>query len=260
MIISHQHRFVYVKTRKTASTSIEIALSKYCGPADVITPITPNNQAERARLGYPGPQNQHLRAASGREVTLLHHAPVALAREILGDRGHEYFFFTFERNPFDRIISQYYWEVRPEPWPKGAEPFIPESVEDLLRNGSAELLSNWPLYSDGDTVAVDFVGRYENIEEDLQTISERIGLPERSRYPDCGPRRGSAGTSGTTGRCSPRWRGPWSRRCAGGSWTRSATPGRAAADYALFACESVYWVRRAKWGPPCRRRWPRPGI
>lgn len=183
MIISHRYRFVYVKTRKTASTSLEIALSKYCGPEDVITAITPNNQAERARLGYPGPQNQHVRSPAGREITVLHHAPVGLAREILGERWRDYFFFTFERNPFDRIISQYYWEVRPEPWPKGAEPFIPQSIEDLLRHGSPELLSNWPLYSDGDALAVDFVGRYEDFEDNLQTVSERIGLPEPIEMP-----------------------------------------------------------------------------
>lgn len=193
MIISHRHRFVYVKTRKTASTSLEIALSKYCGPDDIITAITPNNQAERARLGYPGPQNQQLRTAGGREMTLLHHAPMGVAQEILGERWRDYFFFTFERNPFDRIISQYYWEVRPEPWPKGAEPFIPQSIEDLLGHGSPELLSNWPLYSDGDTVAVDYVGRYENVEVDLRTISERIGLPETITLPGLKAKAGFRG-------------------------------------------------------------------
>lgn len=183
MIISHKHRFVYVKTRKTGSTSLEIALSKYCGPEDVISPITPNNQAERSRLGYPGPQNYRLRTDSGAEVSVLHHSPVSLARDILGQRWRDYFVFTVERNPFDRIISQYYWEVRPEPWPKGAEPFVPDSIEHLLTHGSAELLSNWPLYSDGDTLAVDFVGRYESFPESLATISERIGLSETIELP-----------------------------------------------------------------------------
>ncbi len=31
MIISHRHSFVFVKTTKTAGTSVEIALSKHCG-------------------------------------------------------------------------------------------------------------------------------------------------------------------------------------------------------------------------------------
>jgi hypothetical protein len=39
MIISHEHKFILLKTRKTAGTSIEIALSRFCGDDDVITPI-----------------------------------------------------------------------------------------------------------------------------------------------------------------------------------------------------------------------------
>ena len=43
MIASHQHRFIFLKTRKTAGTSVEIALSKVCGPDDIITEISPED-------------------------------------------------------------------------------------------------------------------------------------------------------------------------------------------------------------------------
>ena len=39
MIISHRHRFIYVKARKVAGTSVEVALAKHCGDADIVTPV-----------------------------------------------------------------------------------------------------------------------------------------------------------------------------------------------------------------------------
>src|SRR5258706_13533067 len=57
MIISHVYKFIFIKTNKTAGTSIEIALSRFCGDDDVITPISQEDEAIRRSLGYRGPQN-----------------------------------------------------------------------------------------------------------------------------------------------------------------------------------------------------------
>jgi len=40
MILSHKHKFIFLKTKKTASTSLEIALSKICGKDDIVTPVS----------------------------------------------------------------------------------------------------------------------------------------------------------------------------------------------------------------------------
>ena len=60
MILSHTHKFIYIKTYKTASTSIEAALSAVCGPDDVITPaseqLMQTRQQQRAqnyRISHP---------------------------------------------------------------------------------------------------------------------------------------------------------------------------------------------------------------
>ena len=48
MIVSHKHKFIFVKTVKTAGTSVEIALSRFCGENDIITPIHPPDEELRA--------------------------------------------------------------------------------------------------------------------------------------------------------------------------------------------------------------------
>ena len=39
MIISHRHKFVFLKPRKVAGTSVEVALARHCGEEDIVTPI-----------------------------------------------------------------------------------------------------------------------------------------------------------------------------------------------------------------------------
>jgi len=39
MIISHKYKFIFIKTRKTAGSTIEYNLSSFLGPNDVITPL-----------------------------------------------------------------------------------------------------------------------------------------------------------------------------------------------------------------------------
>lgn len=57
MIISQDLQRIFLKTKKVGGTSFEMALSKYCGEVDVITPITPNDEAQRKSLGFRSAQH-----------------------------------------------------------------------------------------------------------------------------------------------------------------------------------------------------------
>ncbi|NJL84294.1 MAG: chondroitin 4-O-sulfotransferase [Chloroflexaceae bacterium] len=181
MIVSHKHQFIFLKTKKTAGTSIEIALSQFCGAKDIITPITGEDERLRRELGFPGPQNYRISLASYRlsdwsylikcrkRKEFYHHYPASLLKQYVGERvWRDYFVFCFERNPYDKAISRYFWSTRREKAP---------DIIDFLHSAPRRQLSNWSIYTINDEIAVDFVGRYECLTADLEAIWQKIGLP-----------------------------------------------------------------------------------
>lgn len=186
MIVSHRHRFVFVKTKKTAGTSLEIALSGICGPEDVITPISPADEAERRRLGHPGPQNlaaprergAHglLRAVRRRGPRRFrNHSPAAALHRLLPAAAwQEYFTFCFDRNPWDRALSLYHWLDGPRRF---------DSIAEFLRSGAERPFSNYDRYAIDGIVAVDRVYRYEDMADALAEISQRLALPSPLTLP-----------------------------------------------------------------------------
>jgi hypothetical protein len=48
-IISFSHNFIFVKTRKTAGTSLEVHLAQQCADDDIISPIYPETSVHKPR-------------------------------------------------------------------------------------------------------------------------------------------------------------------------------------------------------------------
>lgn len=177
MIINHTYKFIFIKTRKTASTSLEIALSKFCGPDDVITTISQKDEEIRSALEYPGPRNYERTPIgpvypSGK---LRGHQRATEVRKFFPDIWQSYFTFCFERNPFDRAISRYFWEQR-----RGD---IAPPMNDFLRSIPVWMLSSWDLYTDSNGLIVDFAGKYENLQADLNFVQDTLRLPKKIVLP-----------------------------------------------------------------------------
>jgi hypothetical protein len=185
MIVSHRHRFIFLKTRKTAGTSIELSLRPQCGPDDIVTPVT----EDRAAPQCGGPRNYlHDRAGwslADRIAWQLRGDLSLKSRPAIGFFGHvrgvdlrerlparvwrDYFKFTIERNPWDRQVSHYFWRMRRA----GARK---PSFGDYLRASAP--LGNWEIYTERDQLIVDKVLRYETLQTDLTATAAMLGLPE----------------------------------------------------------------------------------
>lgn len=190
MIVSHRYRFIFLKTRKTAGTSIEIALSRFCGPDDIITPIWKEDEGTRRQLGYRGPQNylapigdytladwKNWLVKRRRKLRFYNHMPASEIRFHVGQPVWDsYYKFCFERNPWDRVISQYFWRGRLRPG-QTMTGFLATDGPALLRR------SGYEMYTIDNRVAVDRICRYENLAEELETVRTRLGIPEPLALP-----------------------------------------------------------------------------
>jgi hypothetical protein len=177
MIVSHRHRFIFLKTSKTASTSVEIALSKYCGEQDVITPISQRDERRRKALGYPGPRNYVLPepvepgAGTRGPRRFRRHMRAIRVRDLLPPAVWEsYYKFCVVRNPWDRLVSMYFWRTR-SPDAGGIDSFLADGLPRSLRRLGIDI------YTIDGEVVVDRLCRFDHLEQDLEEVRKTIGLP-----------------------------------------------------------------------------------
>jgi len=168
MILNQQFKFLFIKTRKTGGTSLEIALSKFAGPQDIITPIEKDDEATKKRLGFRGPQN--FMNADGTKAKAWNHITAAEIRSRLSEKAWDSLYkFSIVRNPFSKAVSGYFWNDGPNRY---------SSFFEYLKNNSRGLRQNWDTICIDGKPALDKVIRYENLHDDLAEVSETLKLPE----------------------------------------------------------------------------------
>jgi hypothetical protein len=191
MIVSHEHKFIFLKTIKTAGTSTEAALSQICGSKDIITPYREESEGDRKgrapqnyRVDHPlKPKRPLWRRLLLRPERYYHpsvgyyeHMPATEVRAFLGENiWKSYFKFAFDRNPWDRQISWYFYKTKT----KRSRP----SFDRFMRSRDRAYVWNYEIYSDETGPAVDFVGQYERLEQDLKKALRHVGIKEQVDIP-----------------------------------------------------------------------------
>jgi len=137
MIISHKHKFIFIKTRKTAGSSIENFLSKYLGKDDICTGSDIDNTP---RLNAP-----HTRG----------HIDFKWIQENYSKEWKSYYKFAVDRNPYDKMISYFYWHSNPQ-----------YSFEEFCLDNTKQY-DCWFRYADNE-IKVNKLMKFEDIHNEIK--------------------------------------------------------------------------------------------
>ena len=165
MIISHTHKFIFIKVRKTASTSMQLALKQLCSPSDIISNLTDDDNHTMQGQNSNG---------------FFNHMPAFKVQEAVSpDIWNSYFKFAFDRNPWDKTISHYYSVYK-------QGPYRDMSLNSFIMHGTFHHFSDWKLYSDEnrDKIIIDKIFKYEEREDAFRYIESKLKIPIKIVMPD----------------------------------------------------------------------------
>jgi len=185
MIVVHSKKLIFLKTRKTAGSSFEIALSKFCDDEDIITSVGDADDETRKTMGLRGLQNDNMSIADMfqfRNLRMLknlsrgqwpkkyyQHISAKLAKQRLGDQiWNDYTKVAIVRNPYDYAISSYFWAMKNTP---KKPPF-----ETWCLKKPKMFRFNHKHYFIGDEIVVDHFIRFEHFQEDTLELERLLGL------------------------------------------------------------------------------------
>lgn len=176
MLLSHRYQFLFVHIAKTGGTSVRAAL---------------NPLRWRDPLYYLSFPAHKISGLTGHKLGLKlpRHAHIVAAKEMLpAEYFDQLFKFAFVRNPWDLQVSSFHHIMRERPEVMNGITDFREFMRwklDPDRSYQYHIDTSLSLQSDyfvdlNGQVCVDYLGKYERLNEDFIEICQRLKLPERT--------------------------------------------------------------------------------
>lgn len=180
MIILKSDGLCFLKPKKTAGTSFEIALSKFATAEDIITRIREKDEVIRTELGFRGPQNyrrplhryrvqdikRKIRRKRVKDRYTQHMTASEVRKEIGKDDFDALFKVSMVRNPYDMAVSNYHWDNK--------RLNLNMSFEEWAQAYPGELGVNNAFYFDEGALCVDHFIRFDNMAEDIEVLESKF--------------------------------------------------------------------------------------
>ena len=158
VLVSHKYKFIYIKNAKVAGSSVESFFGKYC-----IDPKTVYNYNDAIsehidEFGIIGSRRSGVKNSD----KWKNHKDAKSIRNDLGkEKFDEYLKFCVIRNPYDKMVSLYYWEQSKL------------SFREFVKKTD---INNLNIHSINGKSVCDYFIRFEHLEEDIKTLCKKLKI------------------------------------------------------------------------------------
>ena len=167
MIYSKKYNFLYIAVAKTATTLIENFLCR-------------NLKDKHFNHIFTGADTENL--------GLQKHSAMQEI-ELKLPELQKYWKFAFVRNPYSRVVSWFSYLTQGLNDQKSKEEHIKEYGADYLTGDFKDFCNFAPFWvlnnqffhlcDKDENINIDFIGRFENLQEDLNIVCDKIGIPHQ---------------------------------------------------------------------------------
>ncbi|MDO6692470.1 sulfotransferase family 2 domain-containing protein [Aliiglaciecola sp. 3_MG-2023] len=176
MLISHQYNFIFIHIYKTAGTSI---MNEFVPHSRLIDRLAYQNTLSRLIFGQinnlMGWSDDGMKQFTGHHK----HAKAHEVEDKMGTKAFSsYYKFSFVRNPFDLIVSKYFYILQSKKHVSHKK-VLNMSFLDFLKwhlSKKPPLQIDFLMNQHRDRKLVDYIGRFENLTEDTSKIKKNLGL------------------------------------------------------------------------------------
>jgi len=165
VLISHKHRFIYIKNIKVASTSVEAFFEPYCIDPREKHVVTHRVDEKVSKYGIIGARQK------GNYTVWHNHMTAEEIKKNIGNwKFDKYFKFSVVRNPYDKMVSLFHW--RGNAFNDNIEEMKKEFKEFCKTNGC----NSMRIHTVENVPICNFYIRYENLDEDVEKVCNRLKL------------------------------------------------------------------------------------